>query len=146
MNKTFKKVPVYTRDSVIIEGDDKKKQKIIDEWTDKLATKMATMSSDKALIDEFGIQIERMERRGGHNRKTVEVLNEDGYVTRVFHSVADASQFFGTSDETIIRICRGGKSGLLTGIILRYRETDKERAARKKSEAKKELKKKSHHL
>lgn len=143
MNKLFKKVPVYTRDSVGFIKDEKKKQETIDTWTDRLATKMATMSSDKALIDEFGIQIERRELRGGHNRKTVEVLNEDGYVTRVFHSVADASQFFGTSDETIIRICRGGKSGLLTGIILRYRKTDKERAARKKAEAKKKSKKRN---
>ena len=141
MNKLFKKVPVYTRDSVFIKGDDHKKQEVIDEWTDKLATKMAEMSSDKAIIDEFGIQIERRERRGGHNRKTVEMLNEEGYVTRVFHSVVDASQFFGTSDETIIRICRGKKSGMLTGVILRYRESDKERKARKKSEAKKKMKK-----
>jgi hypothetical protein len=142
MNKTFKKVPVYTRDSVFIKGDDKKKQKIIDEWTDKLATKMATMSSDKALIDEFGIQIERRERRGGHNRKTVEMLNEEGYVTKIFHSVHDAAECYGTSDETIQRICRGRKSGLLSGVILRYRETEKERTARKKAEAKKKAKKK----
>lgn len=144
MNKLFKKVPVYTRDSVGFIKDEKKKQETIDTWTDRLATKMATMSSDKALIDEFGIQIERRERRGGHNRKTVEVLNEDGYVTLVFHSVNEAARHFGTSDETILRSCRGKrKSCLLNGVILRFRETDKERKARKKAEAKKKSKKKA---
>lgn len=142
MNKLFKKVPVYTRDSVGFIKDEKKKQETIDSWTDRLATKMAEMSSDKALIDEFGIQIERRERRGGHNRRTVEVLSEEGYVTRVFHSVHDAAECYGTSDETIQRICRGRKSGLLSGVILRYRETEKERTARKKAEAKKKAKKK----
>ena len=142
MIKLFKKVPVYTRDSVFVKGDDHKKQEVIDEWTDRLATKMAEMSSDKALIDEFGLQIQRTERRGGHYRKVVEVLNEEGYLTKVFHSVAEAATFFNRSGEYISRvIIENKKNALGFGIILRYRETDKERMARKKAEAKKKSKK-----
>ena len=38
MSKEFKDVPVYTKDSVKTTNDDKKKQAVIDEWTDELAT------------------------------------------------------------------------------------------------------------
>ena len=143
MNKLFKKIPVYTRDSVAFIKDEKKKQETIDSWTDRLATKMAEMSSDKAIIDEFGIQINRMERRGGHNRKTVEVLNVDGYLTKVFHSVAEAGVFFDRSGEYISRIINDNKKNAIgCGFILRYRETDKERMARKKAYAKRKSQKK----
>lgn len=132
MNKLFKKVPVYTHDSVGFLKDEKKQQKVIDEWTDKLATKMAAMSSDKAIIDEFGIQINCRERRGGHNRKTVEALNEDGYVVMVFHSVNDASKHFRTSVETILRSCRGKRRGnIQAGIILRFRDAEKKKKKKK---------------
>ena len=69
MSKDFKDVPVYTKDSVINEKDDKKKQAVIDEWTDELATKMAK-NTRVVMLDDGTIEFERHAQRGGHNRQT----------------------------------------------------------------------------
>ena len=47
MKKDIDSVPVYTRDSLGLRGetDDKKRQGKIDEWTDRLATRMAATTS-----------------------------------------------------------------------------------------------------
>ena len=129
MIRRKKKVPVYTIDSVIIDGDDHKKQEVIDEWTDELATKMARMLSDKALVDEFDLDIEVKEHRGGHNRKTVEMVNGDGYLVHVFRSAVEAAKYLNVSIFTVKRACCGVRKPLFDEGILRYRE----KPAKKKS-------------
>jgi hypothetical protein len=129
MIKEFQKAPVYTKDSVSYIKDDKKKQKVIDNMTSHLADRMAMITSDRALVNEFGLDIDLVEHRGGHNRRTVEMLNGDGYLVHVFHSITDAAKFFGTSIDTINRICRGARKFSFGDGTLRYRE----KPAKKKS-------------
>ena len=129
MMKEFQKAPVYTKDSVSYIKDDKKKQKVIDDMTSHLADRMAMITSDRALVNEFGLDIDFEEHRGGHNRRTVEMLNGDGYLVHVFHSIIDAAKFFGTSIDTINRICRGARKFTFGDGTLRYRE----KPAKKKS-------------
>ena len=129
MMKEFQKAPVYTKDSVSYIKDDKKKQKVIDDMTSHLADRMAMITSDRALVNEFGLDIDLEEHRGGHNRRTVEMLNGDGYLVHVFHSIIDAAKFFGTSIDTINRICRGARRFSFGDGTLRYRE----KPAKKKS-------------
>jgi hypothetical protein len=127
--KEFQKAPVYTKDSVSYIKDDKKKQKVIDDMTSHLADRMAMITSDRALVNEFGLDIDLVEHRGGQNRRTVEMLNGDGYLVHVFHSITDAAKFFGTSVDTINRICRGARKFSFGDGTLRYRE----KPAKKKS-------------
>ena len=129
MMKEFQKAPVYTKDSVSYIKDDKKKQKVIDDMTSHLADRMAMITSDRALVNEFGLDIDLEEHRGGHNRRTVEMLNGDGYLVHVFHSINDAAKFFGTSVDMIMRICRGERKFTFGDGTLRYRE----KPAKKKS-------------
>ena len=127
--KEFQKAPVYTKDSVSYIKDDKKKQKVIDDMTSHLADRMAMITSDRALVNEFGLDIDLEENRGGHNRRTVDMLNGDGYLVHVFHSINDAAKFFGTSVDMIMRICRGERKFTFGDGTLRYRE----KPAKKKS-------------
>ena len=129
MMKEFKKAPVYTKDSVSYIRDDKKKQEAIDDMTRHLADRMVMITTDRALVNEFGLDIDLVEHRGGHNRRTVEMLNGDGYLVHVFHSIIDAAKFFGTSIDTINRICRGARKFSFGDGTLRYRE----KPAKKKS-------------
>ena len=129
MMKEFKKAPVYTKDSVSYIKDDKKKQEAIDDMTRHLADRMVMITTDRALVNEFGLDIDLVEHRGGHNRRTVEMLNGDGYLVHVFHSIIDAAKFFGTSIDTINRICRGARKFSFGDGTLRYRE----KPAKKKS-------------
>ena len=129
MMKEFQKAPVYTKDSVSYIKDDKKKQKVIDDMTSHLADRMAMITSDRALVNEFGLDIDLEEHRGGHNRRTVDMLNGDGYLVHVFHSINDAAKFFGTSVDMIMRICRGERKFTFGEGIIRYRE----KPAKKKS-------------
>lgn len=122
MMKEFQKVPVYTKDSVAYIKGDKKKQEVIDDMTSHLADRMAKVTSDRALVNEFGIDIALEEHRGGHNRRTVEMLNGDGYLVHVFHSLTDAAKFFGTSVNMIYMICRGVRKFPFGDGTLRYRE------------------------
>lgn len=132
MMKEFQKVPVYTKDTVSYIKGDKKKQEIIDDMTSHLADRMAKVTSDRALVNEFGIDIAYEEHRGGHNRRTIEMLNGDGYLVHVFHSITDAAKFFDTSVDTIIRICRCVKKFSFGDGTIRYRE----KPAKKKSKSK----------
>ena len=129
MMKEFQKAPVYTKDSVSYIKDDKKKQEVIDDMTRHLADKMVKITTDRALVNEFGLEIDLVEHRGGHNRRTVEMLNGDGYLVHVFHSIIDAAKFFGTSKYTIMSICRGARKFTFGDGTLRYRE----KPAKKKS-------------
>lgn len=129
MMKEFQKAPVYTKDSVSYIKDEKKKQEVIDDMTSHLADRMAMITSDRALVNEFGLDIDLEEHRGGHNRRTVEMLNGDGYLVHVFHSIIDAAKFFGTSEYTIMSICRGARKFTFGDGTLRYRE----KPAKKKS-------------
>lgn len=122
MMKEFRKAPVYTKDTVSYIKGDKKKQEVIDDMTSHLADRMAKVTSDRALVNEFGIDIAYEEHRGGHNRRTIEMLNGDGYLVHVFHSLTDAAKFFGTSVDTIYRICRGVRKFPFGDGTLRYRE------------------------
>lgn len=129
MMKEFQKVPVYTKESVSYIKGDKKKQEVIDDMTSHLADRMVMITTDRALVNEFGLEIDLVEHRGGHNRKTVEMLNGDGYLVHVFHSIIDAAKFFGTSEYTIMSICRGARKFTFGDGTLRYRE----KPAKKKS-------------
>ena len=136
MSKDFKDVPVYTKDSVINEKDDKKKQAVIDEWTDELATKMAK-NTRVVMLDDGTIEFERHAQRGGHNRQTIEMLNDEGYVVRIFESIAETAEYFGVSSETVIRTMDGKrKTPLKPGYTIRRRETDKQRKERERATAK----------
>jgi hypothetical protein len=136
MSKGFKDVPVYTKDSVTNEKDEKKKQAIIDEWTDELACKMAK-NTRIVMNDDGTIEFERHLQRGGHNRQTIEMLNADGYVVKIFNSIAEVAKYFSVSEETAIRTIDGKrKTPLKPGYTLRRRETEKERKAREKVNAK----------
>lgn len=119
MSKKFDEVRVYTTDSVMIPV--KNKQAIIDEWTDALATKMASETTYNALEDEFGIKIQHQERRGGHNKKTVEVLNIEGYLTAVYSSMKEASEGLHVNSTTILYHIDGRTRGLLHGHAVRFR-------------------------
>jgi nucleoid DNA-binding protein len=132
MSKEFKDVPVYTRDSVKTTNDDKKKQEVIDEWTDELAVKMAE-KTDCDLLDDGTVRFKRKSSRGGHNRQTIEVLNDEGYVVRVFNSLADTAMYFGVYPEKISRLLNGTtKMPVAPGFYVRRRETDSERQKRER--------------
>ena len=119
MSRKFDEVRVYTTDSVMIPA--KNKQAIIDDWTDALATKMASETTYNALEDEFGIRIQHQERRGGHNRKTVEVLNTEGYLTDVYCSVKEASKELHINSQTLLYHIDGRTRGLVHGHAVRFR-------------------------
>ena len=131
MRKRFgENVPVYTVDSVTTKDDDKKKQVIIDKWTDELAVKMAE-KTDYDLLDDGTVRFKRKSSRGGHNRQTIEVLNDEGYVVRVFESLADAAMYFGVYPEKIARLLNGTtKTPVAPGYYVRRRETESERKKR----------------
>ena len=74
-----------------------------------------------ALEDEFGIKIRNQERRGGHNRKTVEVLNTEGYLTAVYYSVKEASEALHISGTTLLYHIDGRSHGLVNGQAVRFR-------------------------
>ncbi len=119
MSRKFDEVRVYTADSVA--GPDTIKQALIDKWTDALATKMASETTYNALEDEFGIKIQRQERRGGHNKKTVEVLNIDGYLTAVYSSMKEASEGLHANSTTLLYHIDGRTRGLVHGHAVRFR-------------------------
>jgi hypothetical protein len=136
MSKGFKDVPVFTKDSVITTKDEKKKQAVIDDWTDELASRMAR-NTCVVMLDDGTVEFERHAQRGGHNRQTIEMLNADGYVVRIFNSVAEAAQYFGVNTDTVHRSITGErKTPLKPGYTLRRRETDKQRKEREKVTAK----------
>lgn len=137
MSKGFKDIPVFTKDSVITTKDEKKKQAIIDEWTEELAVTMAGKTN--VIVTEDGVTIERHLQRGGHNRQIIEMLDNDGYVVKVFHSIIEASKYFGVSHETVNRELMGKRSEpLKPGYTLRRRETEQQRKKREKTAAKAE--------
>jgi hypothetical protein len=131
MRKRFgENVPVYTVDSVTTKDDDQKKQDIIDKWTDELACKMAE-KTDYDLLDDGTVRFKRKSSRGGHNRQTIEVLNDEGYVVRVFNSLADTAMYFGVYPEKIARLLNGTtKMPVAPGFYVRRRETESERLKR----------------
>lgn len=133
MSKRFgENVPVYTVDSVTTNDDDKKKQDIIDKWTDELATKMAE-KTDYDLLDDGTVRFKRKSSRGGHNRQTIEVLNDEGYAVRVFDSIADAAMYFGVSPDKISRLLNGAtKMPVVPGLYVRRRETESKRIKRER--------------
>ena len=130
MRKRFgENVPVYTVDSVTTKDDDKKKQDIIDKWTDELATKMAEKPTTTCWT--MARYAPSKSSRGGHNRQTIEVLNDEGYVGRVFNSLADTAMYFGVYPEKIARLLNGTtKMPVAPGFYVRRRETESERKKR----------------
>lgn len=133
MGKSFEDVPVYTRESVITTDNDEKKQSVIDAWTDELACKMAS-NTDCDLLDDGTVIWRRRDSRGGYNRQTIEVLNTEGYLVKVFHSIADVAQYLGVKNQVVSNTVNGiRKSVLIPGYILRRRETESERRQREKT-------------
>jgi hypothetical protein len=127
----FDKIPVYTRDSVKLPGDDRKKQSVIDEWTDLLACRMA--DKVRMVTDDNGdVEFERIDRRGGHNRQTIEMLNADGEVARVFTSMEEAGEYFGVNHRTI-QYYVDGRKPVIPSYTLRRRETNMEKKKRLKA-------------
>jgi hypothetical protein len=133
MGRKLDDIPVYTKESVITTDDDEKKQAVIDEWTDELALKMAGKA--ECFMDEDGsVKFKRKTRQGGHNRQTIEMLNVEGYVVRVFHSITETSMYFGIHPEVITRTLNGQrKTPIKPGYILRRLETTSERRQREKT-------------
>ena len=133
MGKSFEDVPVYTRESVITTDNDEKKQSVIDEWTDELACKMAE-ETDCDLLDDGTVIWHKRDRRGGYNRQTIELLNTEGYLVKVFHSIADIAKYLGVKTQVVSNAVNGiRKSVLIPGYILRRRETASERRQREKT-------------
>lgn len=133
MGKSFDDVPVYTRESVFITGDDDKKQSIIDEWTDELACKMAS-NTDYTILEDGTVILHKRDRRGGSNRQTIEILNTEGYLVKVFHSIAELAKYMGVKTQVVSNAVNGiRKSVLIPGYILRRRETTSERRQREKA-------------
>ena len=74
MSKVFGEgVAVYTKDSVTTTDDDERRQAIVDEWTDKLAQNMAE-HTHMVMLDDGTVLFDTRQRRGGHNKQTIEVV------------------------------------------------------------------------
>ncbi len=132
MGKSFDDVPVYTRESVITTDNDEKKQSVIDEWTDELACKMAS-NTDCTILDDGTVIWHKRDRRGGYNRQTIEILNTEGYLVKVFHSIAELAKYMNVKTQVVSNAINGiRKSVLIPGYILRRRETESERRQREK--------------
>lgn len=129
-------LPVYGRGVQYDAMKPEERQKLIDQKTGDLAMMLAMypFTDTNKLAEEFGMSattvklyatragIKKKESRGGHNRKTIEALNMDGYVVAVFHSTAEAAEAYGVSPETIARQCKGMRTKhVIAGIGLRYR-------------------------
>ena len=124
MDKLLKNAPVYTKDLVITTKDDKKKQAIIDQWTDELAQNMARRSN--VSVDEDGeIHVERYSKRGGgHNALQIELLNMDGYLVRIFNSIVETAEYLGIHANEVSRALKKiRKSLLVPGYAVRLRDT-----------------------
>jgi nucleoid DNA-binding protein len=129
----FGDIPVYTKSSVITTKDEHKQQEVIDAWTDELAVKMAE-KTDCDLLDDGTVVWHKRDRRGGYNRQTIEVLNTEGYLVKVFHSIAELAKYMGVKTQVVSNAVNGiRKSVLIPGYILRRRETASERRQREKS-------------
>lgn len=129
-------LPVYGRGIPYESMKPEERQKLIDQKTGDLAMMLAAypFTDTNELAKEFGMSpstiklyatragIKKKESRGGHNRKTIEALNMDGYVVAVFHSTAEAAEAYGVSPDTIARQCKRMKTKhIIAGIGLRYR-------------------------
>lgn len=113
--------------------DEHKKQEVIDAWTDELACKMAS-NTDCTILDDGTVIWLKRDRRGGQNRQTIEVLNTEGYLVKVFHSIADVAKYLGVKTQVVSNaVNRIRKSVLIPGYILRRRETESERRQREKT-------------
>jgi nucleoid DNA-binding protein len=129
----FGDIPVYTKSSVLTTKDEHKQQEIIDAWTDELAVKMAD-KTDCDLLDDGTVIWHKRDRRGGSNRQTIEMLNTEGYLVKVFHSIAELAKYMGVKTQVVSNAVNGiRKSVLIPGYILRRRETASERRQREKS-------------
>ena len=85
------------------------------------------------LLDDGTVRFKRKSSRGGHNRQTIEVLNDEGYVVRVFESLADTAMYFGVYPEKIARLLNGvTKTPVAPGFYVRRRETESERMKRER--------------
>lgn len=113
--------------------DEHKQQEVIDAWTDELAVKMAE-KTDCDILDDGTVIWHKRDRRGGYNRQTIEILNTEGYLVKVFHSIADIAKYLGVKTKVISNAVNGiRKSVLIPGYILRRRETESERRQREKT-------------
>jgi hypothetical protein len=89
------------------------------------------------MLDDGTIEFERHALRGGHNRQTIEMLNDEGYVVRIFESIAETAEYFGVGTETVGRVLRGQrKIPLKPGYTIRRRETEQQRKERERATAK----------
>jgi hypothetical protein len=134
MGKVVEEVPVYLLSSVVSTDDEVAKQAIIDNWTDMLACKMARKS--RVIVDADGnLRVEKYSARGGgHNRQIIEMLNDDGYIVKVFRSIKEASKYLGVSEEVINRTLKGErKIPIKPGHSIRRRETASERRKRERT-------------
>lgn len=134
MGKVLEDVPVYLLSSIVSTDDDVEKQAIIDNWTDMLACKMARRS--RVTIDDDGnLRVEKYSARGGgHNRQIIEMLNDEGYVAKVFRSIKEAAKYLGVSEEVINRTLKGErKIPIMPGHSIRRRETASERRKRERT-------------
>lgn len=126
MDKLLKNAPVYTKDLVITTKDDKKKQAIIDQWTDELAQNMAR-KSNVSVDDDGNIHVNQYSKRGGgHNALQIELLNIDGYLVRIFHSIVETAEYLGINPNEVSRSLKKKRRSLMVpGYAVRVRDTRK---------------------
>lgn len=67
---------------------------------------------------------ERIDKRGGHNKKQVEMVARNGRVIATFDSLAEASKATGIKDWTIERMCCGAIKKRIDGKRFRYKNSD----------------------
>lgn len=101
--------------------DELEEERRKDEETELLADKMVR----KLYVDDAGdeVHLKRIERRGGHNKKVVERINHEGYVTGVWPSFKEAVKGLGMKYNCEIMNKRRGRPK--EGMILRYRDNAK---------------------
>lgn len=139
----MQKIDIYLEEEIFdgLDGkleklDAKQRQRLIEQRTDRVAMMLAmypTVNTRK-LSRMFHIRydelvkiareagVKKVERRGGHNRKKVEVVNLDGYVVDVYESIHEASVMSGIKEHSLQnKVSRGG-GRFMEGTIIRYKK------------------------
>lgn len=127
---------IFNELDITVKLDPKKRQQLIDNRTDKIAKMLALYPTTptKTLVNMFGFAYEtikqiadhagvkKIERRGGHNRKKVELINIEGYIIKVYDSLADFARYNNMKEHTLQNKLSHGGGRLQPGIFMRYRK------------------------
>lgn len=115
----------------------KQREMAIDASNERAALFLAEYpyKTNKELAREFGMPVwtvitygkkyrlrKVFEHRGGHNKRSVALVNLEGCLVRVFESLAEASNVLGYSQPTLSDTLRGKRKQMLTpGMTIVYR-------------------------